>query len=155
LTPLLETLFCQTALRYVAAPIRSDSVELWRTVRPSNFSTQVPPGGLTTTTGESLMRTLTALVCAFMLVPASQAAAATLRVAPSGSDSAACSTTAPCASFNRAYQASRPGDTIEVAGGNYGGQTVNAKHAVGTAKVTFRPVAGAAVTIGSLSNYAQ
>src|SRR4051794_11456214 len=101
------------------------------------------------------MRSTLALACAFVLVPAAQAGAATLKVSSSGSDSAACSTVAPCASFNRAYQVSQPGDTIEVAGGNYGAQTVNRKHAEGTATVTFRPALGADVTIGSLSNYAN
>ena len=62
---------------------------------------------------------------------------------------------APCASLNRAYQVSQPGDVIEISAGDYGGQTVNRKHAVSTATVTFRPTLGADVTLGSLNNYAN
>ena len=101
------------------------------------------------------MRATLALLGAFMLVPVASANAATLRVATNGSDSASCSSVAPCASLNRAYQLSQPGDTIEVANGDYGGQTVNRKHSEGTATVTFRPALGADVTLGSLNNYAN
>jgi hypothetical protein len=59
-----------------------------------------------------------------LLFAAPAASAATLHVATGGTDSAACTAAAPCASFNRAYQQSQPGDTIEVAGGNYGSQWV-------------------------------
>src|ERR687889_829510 len=103
------------------------------------------------------MRAFIALssVCACALIFAAQAGAATLKVSPSGSDSAACTSVAPCATFDPAYQASQPGDTVEVAGGQYGAQTVRAKHPVGSSTVTFRPSLGADVTIGSLSNYAN
>ena len=47
-----------------------------------------------------------------------------LSVSLQGSDSAPCSR-APCASFDRAYQAARPGDIVEVHGGTYPDQRLS------------------------------
>jgi hypothetical protein len=82
------------------------------------------------------------------------ASAATEYVTPGGTG-VACLQAAPCGSLNDAYQASSPGDTVEVAAGNYPGQTVQSKHAVGTATVTFEPAPGADVMLGDLTNYAN
>lgn len=87
---------------------------------------------------------------------------ATLFVSPSGSDGAACTRADPCASWNRAYQRSRPGTVVEVGGGTYGSQTITSRASMrdlepGCATestsncVVFRPARGATVTIaGSL-----
>ena len=48
----------------------------------------------------------------------------TLYVSASGSDSGSCSQSAPCLSFGRAYQLASPGDTVLVAAGRYGLQTI-------------------------------
>jgi chitodextrinase len=72
-----------------------------------------------------------------------------LFVAPSGSDSNPCSQAAPCASFDRAYRVASPGMTVVVAGGTYGGQTINPdpSKASASSNVVFAPAAGAQVTV--------
>jgi hypothetical protein len=77
---------------------------------------------------------------------------ATLFVAPDGSDTAACTRSAPCAGFNRAYGVSKPGDVVEVAAGTYGPQRFSrvAGHDDGD-PVLFRPAAGASVTLAELT----
>ena len=80
---------------------------------------------------------------------AGQAEAATLHVSPSGSDSAACSSAAPCASFTRAYNAAAAGDVIQVANGTYSRQDVPS----GSKAVTFR--GGPGVTVRQLWNKAS
>jgi hypothetical protein len=52
-------------------------------------------------------------------------AATSFYVAPSGSDSNSCSQSAPCATINRAYQISSPGDTVIIGAGEYPFQTIN------------------------------
>src|ERR687888_416919 len=78
-------------------------------------------------------------------------------VSPSGSDGAACTQAAPCRSMDRAYRVAQPGETVELAGGSYPAQTVNADgaKAVGSADVLFRPAAGATVTLGDLRSFAN
>jgi len=46
-------------------------------------------------------------------------------VSPAGSDGNACTQTAPCKSFDRAYQVAQPGDTVSVAPGSYGAQVIS------------------------------
>lgn len=96
---------------------------------------------------------LAALAAILLLSGATQAAtsAATLYVSPTGSDSAACTSTAPCKSFNAAYQRALPGDTVSVAAGTYGNQTIlaDADKAVGSAEVVIR--ANGVVTAGDLT----
>ena len=77
---------------------------------------------------------------------------ASVYVSSGGSDSAACSVSAPCRSFDRAYRVARPGEVVEVAAGSYGSQSIG-KDATktSTADVLFRPAAGATVTLSSLS----
>jgi hypothetical protein len=60
--------------------------------------------------------------------PAATAAPA-LFVSPTGNDAGRCTQAAPCVSWDRAYQVSRPGDVIHVAGGTYGPQTIEWKGA--------------------------
>ena len=80
----------------------------------------------------------------------------TLYLSPSGSDSAACTSAAPCRSFNRAYTVASAGQTVEVAAGSYGTQTINADAAkTSAADVVFAPAAGAAVTLGALNVFAK
>ena len=62
----------------------------------------------------------------------------------------------PCKSFDRAYAIAQLGDTVEVAGGDYGDQTLTLKSdksAVGDlADVVFQPAPSATVTIGELNS---
>jgi hypothetical protein len=53
-------------------------------------------------------------------------------------------------SFNRAYQVAAPGDTVEVAAGAYGPQTLAAKAGAAAPAVSFQPAAGATVTLADL-----
>ncbi|MDX6475382.1 MAG: hypothetical protein QOH95_893 [Gaiellaceae bacterium] len=80
---------------------------------------------------------------------ASGGSSATLFVSPGGSDTNPCTQTAPCAGFDRAYHVATPGTVVEVAGGTYPGQTftADASKASATSVVTFRPAAGAAVSV--------
>jgi hypothetical protein len=89
---------------------------------------------------------------AIMLVLAVPASADTLYVAPSGDDERDCRTRdAACLSFDRAYQAADLGDTVEVAAGKYGFQPIWEMEGRTDARdrpdVTFRPAAGAKVTL--------
>ena len=52
-------------------------------------------------------------------------AATVYYISPSGNDANNCSQSAPCQSFNKAYQVATPGDTVQLAGGNYGFQNIN------------------------------
>ena len=61
-----------------------------------------------------------------------------------------CTATAPCASFQRAYEVAAPGATVEVAGGTYSSQTFRAVSGKTGPNVLFRPAAGARVILGSL-----
>jgi hypothetical protein len=79
--------------------------------------------------------------------PAAEAPAAQIFLATTGSDSNPCTKAAPCASFQRAYRAARPGQTVEVASGVYPSQTLGADpNKRSAADVTFRPAKGATVS---------
>src|SRR6185437_2543349 len=54
----------------------------------------------------------------------SGAAARTLYISPSGSDANACTVAAPCRTFNRAYRAAAPGDSVQIGAGTYPAQTI-------------------------------
>jgi hypothetical protein len=71
-------------------------------------------------------------------------------VATSGSDSNSCSRKAPCASFSRAYSVAAPGKRVEVAGGAYGPQTIDASAKAGVNDVVFAPATGASVVLDGL-----
>jgi hypothetical protein len=97
-------------------------------------------------------------VLAVVLLLPAPASAATRHVSTSGSDSAACTASAPCASFDRAYRVAGPGDVVQVAGGRYGWQEIASdprKNGSGLRPVLFRPAPGASVTIGDLLSYAS
>jgi hypothetical protein len=87
--------------------------------------------------------------------PATLHAATTLcplRVAANGSDANACTPAAPCLGFDRAYHVARPGQLVEVDAGTYGDQDVRYDRTKTSRNhVVFRPVRGAAVTIGDLT----
>jgi hypothetical protein len=72
-----------------------------------------------------------------------------LFVAPNGWDQNACSPNSPCATFDRAYHAAQPGQTVEVAGGVYAPQTItpDATKNSATARVRFMPAPGASVSV--------
>src|ERR1044071_5917682 len=86
------------------------------------------------------------VAAALLLVPTASANAATRYVTTSGSDSNACTQTAPCKSFNAAYGKAVAGDVVEVAAGTYGGQSI-APRTLSRPKVTIRPASGASVTL--------
>ena len=76
---------------------------------------------------------------------------ASVFIAPNGSDSNACSQTAPCKTFDRGFRAAAPGAVVEMAAGLYPGQQIipNAAKA-GSTPVQFRPAPGANVELESL-----
>src|SRR3954447_23963224 len=89
------------------------------------------------------------LLSSFVCVRAQ--AANTWYVSTSGSDNSSCSSaSAPCATFNGAYQKASGGDTIQVAGGTYGGQTLSAK--APTSNIIIQPASGATVTVNGEFN---
>jgi Bacterial TSP3 repeat len=75
-------------------------------------------------------------------------------LSPTGSDAGACSKAAPCRTLNRGYVVAQPGQTVELAAGSYGNQTINRDASkTSTADVVFRPAGGATVTLGSVTSY--
>jgi len=76
---------------------------------------------------------------------------ADLYMAPGGSDSGSCTQANPCGSLNRAYAVASLGQTVEVAGGSYSGQTIDQTPKTGTGTVLFRPAAGSSVVLGSIT----
>lgn len=75
---------------------------------------------------------------------------ATWYIASNGSDSNACTSTAsPCLTINGAYQKAAGGDTIQMAAGTYGSQTVAS--ASKASDIIVQPASGASVTLGGLS----
>src|SRR5687768_17134020 len=83
------------------------------------------------------------------------AAPAALYISPSGSDSAACTRSAPCRSFARAYARARPGQTVVMAAGRYEGQQEIPvdRSKSSAADVRFQPAPGAAVLVDALDVY--
>ena len=80
-------------------------------------------------------------------------APAIVYLSPTGSDTAACTKTAPCRSLNRAYFTAKPGQVVELAAGTYPEQErigVDSTKLSGT-DVVFRPAAGAAVSLPELT----
>ena len=84
--------------------------------------------------------------------------ATSLFVSPSGTDGGFCSRSAPCATWDRAYQQAKPGQVIEVAGGTYPGQIIASRQATRNLSpgctpatpslcIVFRPAAGQAVVV--------
>jgi hypothetical protein len=71
---------------------------------------------------------------------------ASVFVSPTGNDANPCTSSRPCASFNRGYQAAPPGAVIEIAGGTYRSQVIAyVPSRNGTKPVTF--VAGGKVIV--------
>jgi hypothetical protein len=72
-------------------------------------------------------------------------------VHPTGSDLNTCTQAEPCRSFNRAYRAAVPGQTVEVAAGEYSAQAVQPDDAKsGEDDVVFTPAPGASVELADL-----
>jgi chitodextrinase len=82
--------------------------------------------------------------------PCPSGGTAAVYLSPAGSDSGACTQAAPCRSLARGYAVAQLGQTVELAGGAYGGQTLTGSKA-GSGVVTFRPASGADVQLGALS----
>lgn len=77
--------------------------------------------------------------------------ARTLYVSSEGRDTNSCKRSKPCASFQRAYVAARPGEVVLVEGGSYADQTLTPdpkKKSPGV--VVFRPADPAAVKVNSV-----
>jgi hypothetical protein len=73
-------------------------------------------------------------------------------VALGGDDAADCSRGAPCATFDRAYRAARPGQVVEVAAGTYPEQILTRDPTrTSGADVTFRPARDADVKLAGLT----
>ena len=79
---------------------------------------------------------------------------ANLYVSPSGNDANSCTQAAPCRNLQRAYTVANRGDTVQMAGGSYGAQTLSYLSAKdsGSGVVTFAPASGATVTFGDLTS---
>jgi hypothetical protein len=77
---------------------------------------------------------------------------ASVFVSPNGSDGNNCKRRRPCASFDRAYQAAKPGQIVDVAGGSYPTQELGRDGGKnGPKSVLFRPAEGARVTVENLT----
>src|SRR4051794_310549 len=98
-----------------------------RTLRGGRVDGPVPPSPRSSSTVRSVVRrSLPAvLLLALSAAAPASASAATLYLSPSGSDSAACSQAAPCKTFSRAYSVAAAGSDVIVAGGTYGGQSLD------------------------------
>jgi hypothetical protein len=77
-------------------------------------------------------------------VVGAQDAGPVLYIASAGNDSAPCTATAPCASFDRAYHVAKPGQVVQVGGGTYAAQTMkyDASKAAATQNVVFQAAPG-------------
>jgi hypothetical protein len=80
-----------------------------------------------------------------------------LYLSPSGSDKAACTRTAPCRSFDRAYRVASAGQLVEVAAGSYSGQQEISEDPSKRSErdVVFRGAKGLATAIESLDVYGK
>ncbi len=78
-----------------------------------------------------------------------------LYLSPGGSDSGRCGRSAPCETFARAYQVAKPGQTVLVGAGTYGGQQEVQKDGGKTSRrdVLFKPAPGARPVVESLDVY--
>jgi chitodextrinase len=76
--------------------------------------------------------------------------------AASGLAPSSCLQAAPCLSFDRAYHAAQPGQTIEVAAGWYPLQAITVDPSkISSTDVVFRPAVGAEVTVAGLDVHAK
>ncbi|MGZ4461913.1 MAG: hypothetical protein ACXVZP_03650 [Gaiellaceae bacterium] len=84
----------------------------------------------------------------------SAAPAASVFLSPSGSDTAACTAAAPCRSLDRGYHVAKPGEIVQLAGGDYGSQSLSydASKLNAGKHVVFRPAPGETAAVsGELS----
>jgi hypothetical protein len=79
---------------------------------------------------------------------------AALFLAPQGSDSAPCTSAAPCRSLAAAYRLAQPGQVVELRGGSYPAQMLESAGKSG-APVVFRAAPGAHPTLTSLIDHAS
>jgi pectate lyase len=74
-----------------------------------------------------------------------------LHVSPGGADGGRCTASAPCASFEGAYKAAKPGDVVLVSGGTYGPQRLTYDSSKRSSRhVTFEPAPNASVRVAGL-----
>ena len=70
---------------------------------------------------------------------------AQLVLAPGGNDSGPCTSSAPCATLQRAFELASPGSVVELRNGTYASQELGGDRG---GIVTFRPARGATITMG-------
>jgi hypothetical protein len=104
----------------------------------------------TTTTTPTTTTTTPTTTTTTPTTTTSSPSSAQLFVAPAGSDGNACTQTAPCQSFQRAYRVAQPGQTVQVAGGTYSRQTISydATKSQASSRVTFQAAPGATPVTG-------
>src|SRR5262249_1543138 len=78
------------------------------------------------------------------------AASSDIFVSPAGSDANGCTQAQPCASFARAYALALPGDTVQIAAGNYPSQIIPFDPAKAGGRVVFAPAPGASVRVAMI-----
>jgi hypothetical protein len=107
--------------------------------------------GPTTTVHDTTTQTVTVTTPAPPPPPPPAPPPANFFLSTTGSDTAACTASAPCKTFNRAYHVAGCGATVEVAAGTYPNQPVltDATKATCSANVLFQPASGATVIVGS------
>jgi hypothetical protein len=71
-------------------------------------------------------------------------------VSAEGSATSACSRERPCASPARALEVAKPGETVQIAAGDYPEQALERPGDTAGAPVTLRPAPGARVTVGGI-----
>ena len=70
-----------------------------------------------------------------------------LFISPSGKDSNPCSEAQPCLTMGHAYEKATAGQSVQLLGGSYPGQTIQGTSKAGSAHVVFSPAPGASVTV--------
>jgi hypothetical protein len=98
----------------------------------------------------SAQASLTAKTAACTPVSTPGPTGGTLAVAPGGSDTNPCTLQAPCASFDHAYHRAIGGQTVQVAAGSYGPQTITADPTKTGPDVLFSPAGPVTVSLLSI-----
>src|SRR5262249_49097153 len=88
---------------------------------------------------------------ALVLAVPGQASAPAVYLSPSGVDSANCTKSHPCRSFQRGYEAAQPGEVVLLAGGNYGDQEMHTDATKNAPRVVFAPCSGCHVSADDLT----
>jgi hypothetical protein len=87
-------------------------------------------------------------VLALLSIATPAGAAVVLTASPAGTGTS-CTASAPCSAVTALAKA-RPGDTVQLLGGSYGSPSLTGAGGTTAARITVRPVSGAAVTFAKL-----